>query len=124
MKLRRDESLSLTPFWRQYQSSIPRKPCAVTCTLGTPYNVALDGGTVTGDPLDRKMQRVGGTATIGYQLFQDHTRTQPWGNTPGSVLEGIGSGAVQSISIHGWIPAHSVTAIGTYQDLVTVTVEY
>lgn len=97
---------------------------AVTCTLGTPYNVALDGGTVTGDPLDRKMQRVGGTATIGYQLFQDHTRTQPWGNTPGSVLEGIGSGAVQSISIHGWIPAHSVTAIGTYQDLVTVTVEY
>lgn len=97
---------------------------AVTCTLGAPYTVALDGGTVTGDPQDRKMRLVAGAATIDYQLYRDPARTEPWGNTPGSVLEGFGTGAVQSISVYGWIPVQNVTAIGTYQDVVTVTVQY
>lgn len=97
---------------------------SLNCSPGAPYTIALDGGSVSGSPSTRAMRQVAGSATIGYQLYRDATRTQIWGNTTNSVLRGTGTGNPVSIPIHGTVPAQGARPPGTYQDVVTVTVTY
>lgn len=97
---------------------------SVTCTSNGAYTVALDGGQVTGDISDRRMQLGPGPETIMYQLYRDAGHTQIWGNTPSTVVNGTGTGNPQSIPIFGLVPAQEPTAPGTYQDVVTVTVTF
>lgn len=95
---------------------------SVACTLNGPYSVALDGGSVSGDVGDRRMQL--GPNAIAYQLYRDSGHTQLWGNTPGTVVEDVGTGSPQSIPIYGLVPTQAGVPQGTYQDVVTVTVTF
>lgn len=97
---------------------------SVTCTLDGPYTVALDGGSVSGDVNDRRMQRASGPETIDYQLYRDSGHTELWGDTPGSVVAGTGTGNAQSIPIFGLVPPQGLAPPGTYQDVITVTVTF
>jgi spore coat protein U-like protein len=97
---------------------------AVTCTAGTPYNVALDAGTAADSTIaSRKMANAGGTASIDYNLYSDVARTQAWGQTVGTdTVSGTGNGDAQSINVYGRVPAQTTPAAGTYSSTVTATV--
>jgi spore coat protein U-like protein len=102
---------------------------AVDCTNTTPYNVGLDGGTVSGSTVTNRL--LAGTAsgntttTVGFQLYQDSGHTTVWGNTQGTnTVGGTGTGSVQPISVYGQIPIQATPRPDTYQTTVTATVYF
>jgi spore coat protein U-like protein len=97
---------------------------AVQCTNTTPYNIGLNAGTSTGATVTtRKM--VNGAATVSYSLFSDSGRTTNWGNTVGTdTVASTGTGASQSFTVLGRVPAQTTPAPNTYTDTITVTVTF
>lgn len=97
----------------------------VTCTAGTPYAVALSGGTVAQDVLNRRLGRNGlaGRDTIVYQLYRDSARSQLWGGEPHRV-EAVGTGSPNTHVVYGRLPAQSTPVAGDYRDTITATVSY
>jgi spore coat protein U-like protein len=97
----------------------------VTCTNLAPYTVALDAGTGSGATTSVRVMTGPSSHTLAYALYQDPTRTARWGNTLGvDMVAGIGSGAAQTLTVYGRIPAGQAPAAGVYSDTVTVTVSY
>lgn len=98
---------------------------SVKCTSGTPYNVGLNAGNGSGATVtDRKMTGPNG-ATLNYGLYQDAARTTNWGNTVGTDTEpGTGTGASQSLTVYGRIPAGQFVQAGSYTDIITATITY
>lgn len=102
---------------------------AVTCTNTTPYNVGLDAGGVTGSTIASRL--MAGTATgntgttVAYQLYQDAGHSTVWGNTQGTdTVAGTGTGAAQSLTVHGQVPSQATPRPDTYQSTVTATVYF
>ena len=96
----------------------------VQCTNTTPYNIGLDAGTGTGATVAARLMTSGGN-TVTYSLYEDPAHTTVWGNTVGTnTVAGTGSGASQSYTVYGQVPAQTTPAPGTYTDTVTVTVTY
>ena len=97
---------------------------SVTCTNTTPYNVGLNPGLATGATVTtRKMQN--GANRLSYSLYQNSTHTTNWGNTVNTDTEpGIGSGAVQSLTVYGQLPAGQYVTPGNYSDTITATITY
>lgn len=95
----------------------------VTCALGTPYTVGLDGGGVTGNVAARAMG-LGGLfpGVVGYQLYSDAGRSVVWGDAP--PVGGTGTGAAQILPIYGRVPVQATPAQGSYSDRITVTITY
>lgn len=97
----------------------------VVCTNTTPYSVSLDKGMGADATIDdRKMAN--GTSVVNYSLYQDVARLNLWGNTPLTMVSGIGSGYPQNLTIYGRIFATNEHANppGTYTDTVTVAVNF
>ena len=96
----------------------------VTCTNSTPYNVGLDQGTATGATVTtRKMKN--GANLLNYSLFSNSGMTTNWGNTVGTdTVTGTGSGASQSLTVYGQVPAGQYVTPGSYSDTITATVTY
>ena len=94
------------------------------CTPETDYSVALDNGNTGTGPTARKM--VMGAEDITYGLYKDSGHTQPWGDsgTPGSALEGSGTGAEEVIPVYGQVPSQPTPPPGDYTDSVIATVTY
>ncbi|KEZ05733.1 spore coat protein U [Burkholderia sp. MSh2] len=102
---------------------------SVTCTNTTPYNVGLDAGSVTGSSVTSRL--MAGTATgnttttVGFQLYQDAGHTTVWGNTQGTnTVAGTGTGAAQTLTVYGQVPAQTTPKPDTYQTTVTATVYF
>ncbi|WP_425336290.1 Csu type fimbrial protein [Sinorhizobium garamanticum] len=97
---------------------------AVTCTPGSAYTVALNGGMANAPPTARKMFK--GTETVTYGLYRDPARSQPWGDasTPGSTLTGTGNGNTQYLTVYGRVQSQTTPSPGVYTDTVVVTVTY
>ena len=97
---------------------------SVQCTNTTPYNIGLDVGTGSGATVAaRKM--TGGGATITYSLYSNAARTTVWGNTVGTnTVAATGTGAAQSYTVYGRVPAQTTPAPASYTDTITVTVTY
>jgi spore coat protein U-like protein len=96
----------------------------IQCTNTTNYNIGLDAGTGTGATVAvRKM--MSGANAVNYSLYSDSGHTIVWGNTLGTdTVAAAASGASQSFTIYGRIPAQTTPAPGTYSDMVTVTIMY
>lgn len=94
---------------------------SVQCTTGTDYDISLDNGLNT----SRRM-RQGATANyINYQLYTNSTRTTVWPTTAGTApYTNLGTGAAQTITVYGRIPAQTTPPAGTYTDTVAITVTY
>ena len=94
----------------------------VTCTNTTPYHIRLNVGTGAGATVAaRKM--TSGANTVNYTLYSDSGRTTLWGNTVGTdTVAATGSGAAQSYTVYGRVPAQTTPAPGSYTDTITVTV--
>ncbi len=96
-----------------------------TCSANTPYTVALSTGVGTGATFaSRKMSS--GANTLSYTAYTDANRTTVWGDGTGSssLSNQTGSGAAQTITVYGRVPAGQSPAIGSYTDTVTVTVTF
>jgi spore coat protein U-like protein len=96
----------------------------VQCTNTTPYNIGLDAGTGTGATVTVRKLTSGG-ATVNYSIYTDAGHTTVWGNTVGTdTAASTGTGASQSFTAFGLVPAQTTPAPGVYNDTVTVTVTY
>jgi spore coat protein U-like protein len=97
----------------------------VTCTNTTPYTVALSAGLGTGATTSlRKMTR-SASAVLTYGLYQNATFSQNFGNTSGTdTYAGSATGAVQTLTVYGQIPASEYVVPGAYTDSITATVTY
>jgi spore coat protein U-like protein len=97
----------------------------VTCTNSTAYNVGLDTGTATGATVTNRSMTGPGGALLGYTLFRDSAHTSNWGNTVGTdTISGTGTGAAQSLTVYGQIPAGQYVTPGSYADTIIATVTY
>lgn len=94
-----------------------------TCNRDLPYTVALgDGLHAAGS--QRRMRSAAGDV-LDYDLFQDAARSLRWGDgTPDPVRNGTGTGAQETLTIHGRVPAGQAAPGGTYRDTVTATITY
>lgn len=96
----------------------------IQCTNTTNYNIGLDAGTGAGATVAvRKM--TSGANAVNYSVYSDSGHTTVWGNTVGTdTVAAAASGASQSFTLYGRIPAQTTPAPGTYSDTVTVTIMY
>ncbi|MGH6906975.1 MAG: Csu type fimbrial protein [Aestuariivirga sp.] len=97
---------------------------SVTCSNTTPYTVSMNGGNAGAtDPTQRKMAN--GAATVTYGIYRDAARALPWGSTIGTdTVAGTGTGAVQTYTGYGRVPAQTTPSAQTYTDTIVVTVTY
>lgn len=99
---------------------------SVTCTNTTPYNLGLNAGTGTGSVgTTRYMSGTGGnTGTVRFNLYQASGATL-WGNVQGTdTKSGTGTGAAQTITVFGEVPAQNTPAPDTYKSTITATVYF
>jgi spore coat protein U-like protein len=92
-----------------------------TCTLSVPYTVGLDNG-VNASATQRRMALL--TSFLNYELYSDSSRTQRWGSAGGELVSGTGSGAAQTLTVYGRVPAGQVVGAGAFSDVITVTVTF
>lgn len=97
---------------------------SVTCTDTTPYDVGLSAGTTTGATVTNRMMTGPGGATLNYSLYSNSGYSTNWGNSTGSWVAGTGTGAAQTLTVYGQIPANQRTDSGTYTDTIIATVNY
>jgi len=95
----------------------------VTCTNATPYTVGLNAGQYPSGA-QRQMLNASTTQYVAYNLYQDSAYSTPWGNASGVWESGTGTGAAQSFTVYGQVPAQTTPPPGTYSDTVTITVTY
>lgn len=100
----------------------------VTCTLLTPYTLALSAGL--GAETDFSPRTMDGddnaSQILEYDLYTDVTRTTIWGDgTNGSGTQGgLGTGLAVPHIVYGRIPASQNVQAQTYRDTITATVNY
>jgi spore coat protein U-like protein len=93
-----------------------------TCTLGSVIEIALDAGLSGGQNQRQMSSGLGyGKERLNYDLYQDSARTVRWGDKSGQdTLELLATGAPQTATVFGQIPAGQVTPAGNYVDTITV----
>ena len=98
----------------------------ITCTTSTPFNIGLDAGaneSTTDDVTTRRLKS--GSNFIGYQLYRNPAHSQVWGNTIGTnTFAASGTGVEVQYPVYGRVPPQTTPPIGTYTDLVAVTVTF
>lgn len=98
---------------------------SVDCTTNTPYNIGLNAGTSAGATVTTRAMTGPGGATLAYALYRDGGYTQNWGNTVGTdTVAGTGTGATQTLTVYGQMPAGQLVAPGGYTDTITATISY
>lgn len=86
----------------------------ITCTLGTPYKVALAG--------NGKMIKTGSSSSIAYNLYQDSNNTVVWDQQ--TLLSNTGDGASQKLPVYAKLSGNTNVEAGDYLDTVVATVTY
>jgi spore coat protein U-like protein len=70
----------------------------------------------------------GGADTLNYNLYKDAARTTVWGDGTGSTSThtqtNVPNNTAQNLTIYGRIPASQDVRAGTYNDSVTVTIDF
>lgn len=95
---------------------------SVNCSEGTPYQIGLDSGIHSESAGERRMSN--GSVLVPYNLYQDATRTNRWGNTEGTDMKSaVGTATDQDHTVFGEVPSTNFPA-GTYTDTVTARVVY
>jgi spore coat protein U-like protein len=94
----------------------------VNCTNKTPYAIALSSGS--GTYASRTLKN--GTKALAYNLFLDATRLTIWGDGSAGTgtVSGSGNGNNLATTVYGRIPARQNVSVGSYSDVITVTVTY
>jgi len=94
----------------------------VTCTKGTPAAIALGAG---GNGTAGQRFMTSGPNLLGYDLYQDPSRGQRWGDSPAEMLTlRASNGDPQSIYIYGRVPPNQDVPVGSYADTIVATVYF
>jgi len=99
---------------------------SVTCTNTTPYNIGLNAGTGTGSTTSARVMSGTGanTSTVAFNLYQSAGATN-WGNTQGTdTKSGTGTGAAQTLTVYGNVPAQATPQPDSYKSTITATVYF
>lgn len=97
----------------------------VQCTSTTPYTLGLSAGAGTGATIANRLMTGPSGATVSYSLYRDSGHTLLWGNTVGTDRQtGTGTGAAQTYTVYGQVPAQTTPAPGVYTDTVRATLTY
>jgi len=96
----------------------------VQCTANTAYQVSLGAGA-SGDVSARRMRNAVTGETIAYRISSTPDGTL-WGDGSRgtAAYTGVGSGAVQTITMHGQVPAQATPSPGDYKDTVIATLVF
>jgi spore coat protein U-like protein len=94
----------------------------VNCPSGTGYSIWLSSGS--GTFASRTL--LNGASVLAYNLYVDPTHLTIWGDgTSGTgAASGTGTGANVGTPVYGRIPAGQNASVGSYADLITVTVTF
>ena len=94
----------------------------VNCPNGTAYSIWLSSGS--GTFASRTLTAIG--SALAYNLYVDPTRLTIWGDGTGgtATVSGTGTGTNVETTVYGRIPAGQNVAVGSYSDLITVTVTF
>jgi spore coat protein U-like protein len=96
----------------------------ITCTRDSRASVDMDQGHNAPVGAQSRFLTLG-SDRLSYDLFRDAARTQLWGSGADSlavVAQGIRSPV--SMTVYGRIPPGQEVAAGTYNDVVTATVDF
>jgi spore coat protein U-like protein len=103
---------------------------SVKCTKNTPYTVALNAGSTTGDAYTQRLM-ASGANTLQYNLYTTAAFGTVFGDgTPGSAtIAGTGAGVAtaNTVTVYGQLPdsaTNQAAVPGSYSDTITVTVSY
>lgn len=97
----------------------------VRCTNTTAYAVKLNKGAGSGATVAQRRMSHAPSGTLIYSLFTDAGRSQVWGDdSGGATVAGVGTGSAQTLTVYGRIPAGQFSAVGSYNDTVSVTINY
>jgi spore coat protein U-like protein len=103
---------------------------SVKCTKNTPFTVALNAGSTTGDAFAQRLM-ASGTNTLQYNLYTTAALATVFGDgTPGSQTvagTGLGVATANSVQVFGQVPdsaTNQAAVAGSYSDTITVTVTY
>lgn len=96
----------------------------VQCSANTAYQVSLGAGS-SGDVSARSMRNAMTGETIGYRISSTLDGTV-WGDGSRgtAVVSGVGSGAPQTITMYGQVPAQKTPSPGDYKDTVIATLVF
>jgi len=94
----------------------------VNCTLHTAYSIWLSSGS--GTFLSRTLKN--GSLLLPYNLYLDPTHLTIWGDGSGGTgtFSGSGTGSNVATPVYGSIPARQNAWVGSYTDVVTITVNF
>ena len=94
----------------------------VNCQSGTSYTLALSSGF--GTYASRNL--TSGANVLAYNLFLDPTRLTIWGDGSAGTgtASGVGTGTNTDTPVYGRVPAGQNVSVGTYSDVITVTVTF
>lgn len=95
---------------------------AVTCDEGTAYTLSLGSGSGT-----RAARRMAyGAHELKYNLYLDAARVLVWGDGIGTThtVTGTGTGVSQIVTVYGRIPARQNARVGSYSDMVVLSVDF
>lgn len=97
----------------------------VQCTASTPFSLGLSAGAGSGATVASRLMTSPAGATISYSLYTTAAHSTVWGNTVGTDRQtGTGTGAPQTFTVYGRVPAQTTPAVGVYTDTVTATLNY
>lgn len=98
---------------------------SMQCTEGTAYNVGLSAGlhASPSDDVDDRHMEAGGEL-IAYQLYKSNAYATVWGDTGLARVASTGTGAAQTFTVWGRVPAQATPPADTYDDTVTVTMSF
>jgi len=98
---------------------------SIQCTNNNSYQIALNGGNTANNVAGRKMKNTSTAETVNYQISPTLDGAI-WGDGTGStvMVTGVGTGAPQSVTLYGMVPAQSTPSPGVYNDQVTATVSF
>jgi spore coat protein U-like protein len=94
----------------------------VNCASATSYSISLSSGSGTYNA--RAM--TSGVNILGYNLYLDPTRLTIWGDGSAGTgtASGMGTGAIVGVPVYARIPAGQNAYVGSYADVVIVTVTF
>jgi len=95
---------------------------SVNCTKNKSYSISLSSGSGTFG----SRTLTGTVGSLTYNLFLDSTHLTIWGDGSSGTgtFSGVGTGANIGTPVYGRIPAKQNVHVGSYSDLITVTVTF
>jgi spore coat protein U-like protein len=101
---------------------------SVKCTKNTPYTVALNAGSTTGDAYAQRLM-ASGANTLQYNLYTTAAFTTVFGDGTVGTATNAGTGAgvatANTVTVYGQLPdsaTNQAAVPGSYSDTITVTV--